>query len=115
MNRHVRVTAQSIDSVASPYPLHIDLVLDAEGKVVGDETFLGVEGSLRFGTLKCAPFVLHEDGKLDYGDEYEGERYAQVGRPGIGLQGVSIKPEARFEVAYGDKRQPYKISQVVER
>lgn len=80
MHPYVRVKAEpAVDNPGNP-PLHFDVVLNEQDQIAGDLSFFGMEGEIDRPGGHALPFVVYEDGKVDYGDVYPTpeERYAHV-------------------------------------
>lgn len=108
--RFVRVTANSIDMVASPSSLHMDLCIDEDGFVMDDEPIFGFEGSLRSKSGKCAPFVLYENGSLDYGDEI-----VDVSSATLDIRSKPLVCGTRLELIYNGSARPFTITKIRSR
>ena len=110
MIRLVRVTAEPLNRQHSSVPIHLDVLLDENGLVADDEPILGYEGSLSHKTGKCAPFVLYDNGELDYGDEA-----AEVSIATLDIRSRPLEFGSRLELVYNGDVRGYKVIRVDER
>jgi hypothetical protein len=95
-SRDVRVLAQWRDDPREA-PLTVDLRIDAHnGSVIGG---WDVFGAFDLDGKDCRPFVLREDGTVEFGDGQHGERSSQK----TNLRDVAIKVGAFFNVHWNDE------------
>jgi hypothetical protein len=69
--KYVRIDAEYTQN-KEEFPMSFDLLLDAEGKVVGDFHTYGLSGRPDVDG-QCFPFALVADGSMDFGASYEKE------------------------------------------
>jgi hypothetical protein len=81
VKKYVRVVAEpSVDNPTCK-PIHVDLVIDDAGSIVGKHSVFGVQGDFNRKDEQFCPFVLDLNGKVDYGDGYgknSSEQYAKL-------------------------------------
>lgn len=78
--RQVRVRLEPVGDYEgyTDYCLSIDVCLDAADRPVKTGANMGVRGGLARNSLNVEPFVFHPDGTIDYGSEWEDERFAEI-------------------------------------
>lgn len=73
--RHYRIKCVSVDGAPDSYTYVFDLTV-ADGKTVKGRTYLGFSKVIKPAAKKAAetyPFILDQDGKMDFGSGFEDE------------------------------------------
>jgi hypothetical protein len=71
MVRLVRIKAETTIDNPTAFPMYLDVVVGHDGIVVGSDPIFGFQGELGSRKGVSMPFVLYDDGTVDYGEQYE--------------------------------------------
>jgi hypothetical protein len=63
----VKAVATKDEDERNVLPLHLDMVIDESGNVIGDHPIFGCEGEISRAGGDSTPFMLYASGELDYG------------------------------------------------
>jgi hypothetical protein len=79
MARNIRITATPTVDNLEEFPFYVDLVLDDSSKVSGDHPIFGFQGEIAQRSGASMPFILHSDGRMDFGEKYDSPgRFFQI-------------------------------------
>lgn len=70
MEQCVRIVARPVVDNPLEFPIYIDVVLDANGRALGGRPYFGFQGEIEFTSGVSMPFILHPNGRLDFGERY---------------------------------------------
>jgi hypothetical protein len=70
MAKYVRITARPTVDNPDEFPLYVDLILDDNDKVLGNYPIFGFQGEIGQKSGASMPFILHSDGRMDFGEKY---------------------------------------------
>lgn len=104
---HLQPTVDNPDAAG----LYFDLVLDAEGHVVGRHAVFGLRGDFHKRNEAFDPCVLHPDGQIDFGMGYESDparRYATTD-----LLRHRIAAGEKISLVSGDAAATYRVARVI--
>jgi hypothetical protein len=97
MERHVRISATPTVDSPEEFPLYMDVVLNDSDKVSGNYPIFGFQGEIGQKAGVSMPFILHLDGRMDFGEKYVSpNRFYQ-----LDLRDLSISVEQLFTI-HGD-------------
>ena len=111
MTQYSRIHLQpTVDNPGAP-AFYFDLVLDAEGHIVGRHAVFGVRGDFHQRNESFEPCVLHPDGQVDFGMGYEadpGRRYASTD-----LLKHRIGSGEKIGIVQGGATRQYRVARVI--
>jgi hypothetical protein len=110
MIRLVRIAAEALNSVEHYQQLHFDVLLDEHNRVWDDQTIFGLQGSLNAKSSFCAPFVVYENGSVDWGDLDK-----ETSSATLDLRSRPLERETRLELFYNGTSHPYRITRLFQR
>jgi hypothetical protein len=70
MASYVRITARPTVDNPDEFPLYVDAVVDDSNKVSGNYPIFGFQGEIGQRSGASMPFILHPDGRMDFGEKY---------------------------------------------
>jgi hypothetical protein len=70
MARYVRITATPTVNNQDEFPLYADVILDDSSRVSGNYPVFGFQGEIEQRSGASMPFILHPDGRMDFGEKY---------------------------------------------
>jgi hypothetical protein len=68
----VRIISEPTVDNSGTRPFYLDVPIDDDGTVVGKQALFGFQGKMNDPTDWSRPFVLYSDGKVDFGEAWEG-------------------------------------------
>ena len=83
MGHYVRITAMPTVDNQDEFPIYIDVILDEDALVRSDRPYFGFQGEIEQRLGASMPFVVHSDGRMDFGEKYPSpDRFYQIDLPG---------------------------------
>jgi hypothetical protein len=70
MASFVRIKAMPTVDNTDEFPLYMDVVLDDANRLSGNYPIFGFQGEIGQKSGASMPFILHPDGRLDFGEKY---------------------------------------------
>jgi hypothetical protein len=111
MTQYSRIHLQpTVDNPTAP-AFYFDLVLDADGRLVGRHAVFGLRGDFHQRNESFEPCVLHPDGQLDFGMGYEADpalRYADTD-----LLKHRIGSGEKISVTQAGEKSLYRVARVI--
>jgi hypothetical protein len=79
MEKYVRVVAEPTVENGEAPPLFLDAVIDSENEIRGDSVIFAFQGDMNNRHGRSLPFILHADGRVDWGEMYDSsEQYGEL-------------------------------------
>jgi hypothetical protein len=104
MESYVRITAMPTVDNPDEFPLYVDVVLDESNKVSGNYPVFGFQGEIGQRSGASMPFILHPDGRMDFGEKYDlPDRYYHFDLRNVGIgveQLLKIRDDNGYEAAF---------------
>ena len=111
MTQYSRVHLQPTVDNPEAASFYFDLVLDAEGHIVGRHAVFGVRGDFHRRNESFEPCVVHPDGQVDFGMGFEADpvkRYAITD-----LLRHRIGSGEKISITQGDEVATYRVARVI--
>src|ERR1700691_2434745 len=110
MNRAVRISAEAVSPNVGYTRLYFDTVIGEDNRIADDETIFGLQGS-KDHEGSCEPFVLRNNGRLDWGDADR----ATVAHSVMDVRSKPLQNGTCLELIYNHRTEEYRITNVEDR